>query len=261
MTRSLPTKTQIIHETCELLGLRPLDTTVGSSIPSVFFTDVAAVMGIPIVSGMPAMARKIIENSGLLWHPDFSSENAPSGGGGTVTALGLLQLKNAALLWLGHSPEEMPSAYEDWKPALDWITKRENLTRETREAFSRPGSIEFREKVLDSYTQKCAVSGISSLQAIEVAHIVPYYGNESDHIQNAIPLRADIHKLFDKGLLIIYFSEDESKIKIKCHDFILKDYGNFHNKDLILPVDINDSPSRLALIEHQKLFKEIWQEI
>jgi hypothetical protein len=218
-------------------------------------------MGIPIVSGMPAMARRIIENAGLLWHPDYSSENAPSGGGGTVTALGLLQLKNAVSIWLGHLPEKMPSIYEDWRPAIDWIEKREKLTRDTREVVPRPGATEFREKVLDSYTHKCAVSGISSLQAIEVAHIVPYYGIESDHIENALPLRADIHKLFDSGMLIVYFEEKENKFKIKCHDFILKDYGDYHNKDLILPEDPNNSPSRFALMEHHELFKGMWQVI
>ena len=261
MTRSLPTKNQIIHETCELLGIKTVDTTVGSSVPTVFFTDVAAVMGIPIVSGMPAMARRIIENAGLLWHPDFASEHAPSGGGGTVTALGLLQLKNAALLWLGHATEEMPSAYEDWQPALDWIKQRENLNREMRESVVRPGSSEFRKKVLDSYAQKCAVSGISSVEAIEVAHIVPYYGTESDHIENALPLRADIHKLFDTGMLIIYFNEEDGKFRIKCHGYVMKDYSHYHNQELNLPADQNNSPSRFALLEHQKLFKVMWQEI
>lgn len=73
MTRSIPTKNEIIKEITDLLGLPPIETTVGSSIPSVFFSDVAATMGIPIVSGMPTMARKIIENAGLLWHPDFQA--------------------------------------------------------------------------------------------------------------------------------------------------------------------------------------------
>ena len=84
-----------MKEITELLGHSQIETTVGSSIPSVFFSDIAAVMGIPITSGMPSMAKRIIENAGLIWMSEFSSENAPSGGGGTVTTLGLLQLKNA----------------------------------------------------------------------------------------------------------------------------------------------------------------------
>jgi hypothetical protein len=261
MTRSIPTKNEIIKEITDLLGLPPIETTVGSSIPSVFFSDVAATMGIPIVSGMPTMARKIIENAGLLWHPDFSSENAPSGGGGTVTALGLMQLKNAALVWSGHSPEEMPIEYQDWEPAQNWKTIREALPREMRESISRPGSAEFRELVLDSYANRCAVSGITSIQAIDIAHIVPYYGVESDHIENAIPLRVDLHRLFDTGLLIIYFDGFENKFKVKIHDFVMHDYSEFHEINLELPTNVNHSPSRHALLEHQDMFKNMWQVI
>jgi len=261
MTRSIPSKNQIIKEITDLLGLPLVETTVGSSIPSVFFSDVAGAMGIPIVSGMPVMARRIIENSGLLWHPDFSSENAPSGGGGTVTALGLLQLKNAALIWLGHSPEDLPAEYQDWEPAADWQTKRENLPRELRETIDRPGASEFRQLVLSAYENKCAITGSTSVQAIEVAHIVPYYGTESDHIENALPLRADLHKLFDKGLLVVYFHDHEKRFKVKLHDFVLHDYRELNEIDLKLPADTTSLPSRHALSEHENLFKNMWQEI
>jgi hypothetical protein len=218
-------------------------------------------MGIPIVSGMPVMARRIIENTGLLWHPDFSSENAPSGGGGTVTALGLLQLKNAALLWLGHSPEILPDEYQDWEPAKDWQTKREKLPRELRETIDRPGASEFRKLVLSAYENKCAITGSTTVQAIEVAHIVPYYGTESDHIENALPLRADLHKLFDNGLLVVYFHNQEKKFKVKLHDFVLDDYSDLHETDLKLPVDTDNLPSRIALSEHENVFKKMWQVI
>jgi hypothetical protein len=261
MTRSVPSKNQIIKEITELLALPPVETTVGSSIPTVFFSDVASAMGIPIVSGMPILARRIIENAGLLWHPDFSSENAPSGGGGTVTALGLLQLKNAALVWLGHSTEVLPLEYQDWEPSPDWQARRETLPRELRETLERPGASEFRELVLSAYENRCAVSGNTSIQAIEIAHIVPYYGTESDHIKNAIPLRADLHKLFDKGMLVIYFDSNDGRFKVKLHDFVLDDYRHFHEIELKLPSEVKNLPSRHALSEQQVLFKNMWQVI
>lgn len=261
MTRSLPTKNQIIKEITDLLGLPTVETTVGSSIPSVFFSDVASAMGIPIVSGMPIMARRIIENAGLLWHPDFSSETAPSGGGGTVTALGLLQVRNAVLIWLGHSPDDLPTEYQDWEPAPDWQAKRGKLPRELRETLTRPGASEFRELVLSAYENKCAITGSTSIQAIEVAHIVPYYGAESDQLENALPLRADLHKLFDKGLLVVYFHDHEKRFKVKFHDFVLHDYKDLHEIDLIPPSDIANLPSRHALSEHEELFKSLWQII
>ena len=262
MTRSIPTKNQIIKEITDLLGLPPIETTVGSSIPSVFFSDVAGVMGIPIVSGMPAMAQRIIENSGLIWDAnEFSSLNAPSGGGGTVRAEGLMQMKNAVLIWLGHDSEVMSVIQNDWEPAPDWREKRESLPREVKESISRPGAAEFRTAVLSEYENICAISGYSATQAIDVAHIVPYYGEESDNIENAIPLRADLHKLYDKGLLIIDFDYSTKKYKVKVHDFIAADYSHIQDSELKIPVEKSKAPSLKAIEIHNESFKNMWQVI
>jgi hypothetical protein len=48
---------------------------------------------------------------------------------------------------------------------------------------------------------------------------------------------------------------------VKVHDSIKNDYGNFHETELSLPSDDNFGPSRFALIEHQELFKHLWQII
>lgn len=261
MTRSLPTKNQIMKEITDLLGHPQIETTVGSSIPSVFFSDIASAMGIPITSGMPSMAKRIIENAGLTWMSEFSSENAPSGGGGTVTTLGLLQIRNAVLIWLGHDSLGIPDQYLDWEPDPRWLEKRNKLPRNLTETIKRPGADEFRKYVLSVYNNTCAVSKFTTTQAIEIAHIVPYYGTESDHIENVIPLRTDLHKLFDKGLLNIAFSEKDKTYEIEIHDTIKNDYGNFHETTLSLPGDKNFAPSRFALSEHQELFKHLWQTI
>ena len=250
-----------MKEITELLGHSEIETTVGSSIPSVFFSDIAAAMGIPITSGMPSMAKRIIENAGLVWMPEFSSENAPSGGGGTVTTLGLIQIKNAVLIWLGHDSQGIPDQYLDWEPDPQWKEKRSKLPRNLTEVIERPGANEFRKYVLGIYNNTCAVSKFTATQAIEVAHIVPYYGTESDHIENVVPLRTDLHKLFDKGLLNIIYSKRDKKYKVRVHDTIKNDYGNLHETELSLPSDENFTPSRFALSEHQELFKHLWQVI
>jgi hypothetical protein len=262
MTRSMPVKKLIMKEITDLLGLPPVETTVGSSIPSVFFSDVAGTMGLPIVSGMPAMAQRIIENSGLTWDTnEFSSLNAPSGGGGTVTAEGLMQMKNAVLVWLGRSSEVVSVIQVDWEPAADWREKRESLPREVKESIARPGASEFRTAVLSEYENTCAISGYSATQAIDVAHIVPYYGEESDNIENAIPLRADLHKLYDKGFLLIDFDNSTKKYKVKVHDFIVADYSHIQGSELRIPVEKSKSPSLRALEIHNESFKNMWQVI
>ncbi len=263
MTRNLPKKSQIMTEISQLLAIPEIAPTVGSSIPSIFFTSIASEMGIHTVHGMPAMARKIIENSHLTWHDEFSSELAPSGGGGTVTALGLLQVKNAVLVWQGLDPEPLPTeiVFEEWKPDENWEELRNSLPKSEREIITRPGASIFREMVLTEYDNQCAVTGYQTVEVIEIAHIVPYYGPDSDEIQNAIPLRSDIHKLFDRGLMRIKYDNSTRKYLIFIHDYVMDDYSDFHEKKLILPHDSLSNPSKSALLEQQNIHKRMWQII
>ncbi len=263
MSQSVPTKSQLMREIAELLGLPEILPTVGSSVPSVFFTSIASELGIPVVHGMPSMARKIIENSHLSWRPEFSSEAMPSGGGGTVTALGLMQVKNAVLIWKGEPTHPLPIEIEDgeWEPSEYWQAIREELPRETQEVIARPGATEFRNQVLREYSNRCAISGVTSTQALEVAHIVPYYGPESDDVQNAIPLRVDLHRLFDRGLLRIDYNESSKSYKINVHHFISPDYEEFDGKSLLLPDNKNSIPSKNAIDFHNDQFKDLWTVI
>lgn len=263
MTRIVPQKSQIMQEIAILLGLPELKPGVGSSVPSVFFTSIASEMGIPVVQGMPNMARKIIESSHLPWLPEFSSENMPSGGGGTVTALGLMQLKNAVLIWKGEDPEQLPTEMirEEWKPELTWSEIRKTLPRETQEIIARPGASEFRTKVLTEYGNRCAISGFTSLEAIEVAHIIPYYGQDSDVVWNAIPLRTDLHRLFDRGLIRLNYSIPIKGYKVAVHHNIFEDYKAFDGQALLLPADPFSIPSKLAVDEHNNQFNELWTVI
>ena len=263
MTRQVPKKSQTMQEISELLNLPVLAPTAGSSIPSVFFTDVAKHLGIPLVAGMPAMARKIVENSHLPWTEEFSSEFAPSGGGGTVTALGLIQVKNAVLVWLGQNVEAFPPGvfFEVWNPQENWETIKNELPSELREFKMRPGASQFRARILSNYENRCAVSGYTTLETLDIAHVVPYYGVESDHDQNALPLRSDLHRLFDQGLLRISYEVSTKKYRVLIHDFVQQDYKEFHNVELITPDEPAKAPSRLALEVNAQIHKKNWQVI
>lgn len=260
MPRTVPKKVQTMAEINALLGLEVILPTIGSSIPSVFFSNIAAEMGIPIINGMPTMARKIIEGAHLNWHDSFSSESTPSGGGGTVTALGLLQVKNAVLVWLDKPTENLPGEiiFEEWTPDPNWLEKRKALPREVQDVLTRPGASEFRQLVLTEYDGQCAVTGYKVPQAIEVAHIVPYFGPESDDIQNALPLRTDIHRLFDKGLIRIEYRQPIRKYVVRVHDSIMADYSKYEKALLLVPKDPLSAPSNSAHLIQQKLFSEMW---
>src|SRR5438309_1748593 len=63
----------------------------------------------------------------------------------------------------------------------------------------REGQGTFRVRILDAYGRRCAVTGESSEPVLGAAHIQLYLGPASNHVQNGIALRADIHRLFDGG--------------------------------------------------------------
>lgn len=67
----------------------------------------------------------------------------------------------------------------------------------------RSGQGTFRVALLEAYGQRCAVTGCDVPAVLEAAHIMPYRNPAMNHVQNGLLLRADIHNLFDLGLLTI----------------------------------------------------------
>ncbi|HZZ18730.1 MAG TPA: HNH endonuclease signature motif containing protein, partial [Opitutaceae bacterium] len=67
----------------------------------------------------------------------------------------------------------------------------------------RRGQKEFRESLLVAYDQRCAITNCDAVDALEAAHIIPYQGSATNNVTNGLLLRADIHTLFDLGLIAI----------------------------------------------------------
>jgi putative restriction endonuclease len=67
----------------------------------------------------------------------------------------------------------------------------------------RLGQASFRLAVLDAYGRQCAVTTEHSLPVIEAAHIRPWKSGGVHEIPNGIPLRRDLHRLFDLGYVTI----------------------------------------------------------
>ena len=67
----------------------------------------------------------------------------------------------------------------------------------------RLGQRTFRIAVTDSYERGCAVTGEHSLPALEAAHIKPYHREGPHEVANGLLLRADLHRLLDKGYVTI----------------------------------------------------------
>jgi len=57
--------------------------------------------------------------------------------------------------------------------------------------------------VLQSVYKKCAVTREQSLPALDAAHIVPYAHGGVHEVPNRLLLRADIHRLYDRGFVTV----------------------------------------------------------
>jgi putative restriction endonuclease len=67
----------------------------------------------------------------------------------------------------------------------------------------RLGQATFRIAVLEAYGRGCAVTGEHSLPALEASHIRPYTESGPHEVRNGLLLRADLHRLFDRGYLTV----------------------------------------------------------
>lgn len=123
--------------------------------------------------------------------------------------------------------------------------------RVTASIVKRQGQFEFRRKLLTAYAGRCAISGCDAEPAIEAAHIIPYQGTQTNHITNGLPLRADIHTLFDLSLLSV--QPDTHEVRI-APELLETCYQEFASQKLILPKETFALPSSEALRKHYENF-------
>jgi putative restriction endonuclease len=112
---------------------------------------------------------------------------------------------------LGHSPGR-----ELWEECVDravataasadpWTLEAAEQIRfgSPQTITPRLGQASFRLAVLDAYGSSCAVTTEHSLPVLEAAHIRPYGLGGSHEVRNGLPLRRDLHRLFDLGFVTV----------------------------------------------------------
>ncbi len=146
------------------------------------------------------------------------------------------------LLRNGH-PAELTSRFEV-------LTEDERLRTEQAQVV-RVGQGAFRVRVLDAYGRRCGISGERALPTLDAAHIQSYRGPASNHVQNGLSFRSDIHRLFDTGYVTVtpeYRFEVSRRLK---EDFENGEpYYRLGGTQLALPRDPAKRPSRQALEWH-----------
>lgn len=100
----------------------------------------------------------------------------------------------------------------------------------------RPFQTNFRRAVLERYNNMCCFSGITTVNAIEAAHLEGWKEEENNETGNGLPMRADLHRLFDTGLLSI----DPDTHTIHLHNCLLPDYGELQGSPLQYKLDLSE---------------------
>ena len=111
----------------------------------------------------------------------------------------------------------------------------------------------FRVAVTEVYSGACAVTGEHSLPALEAAHIRPFGEGGPHDISNGLLMRADLHRLFDRGYLTVTPDariEVSGRLKADFHNG--KSYYPLHGHELRLPKSQADRPAPEHLRWHNE---------
>lgn len=134
------------------------------------------------------------------------------------------------------------SAADEW--AFEPTNTQDARGKIASTIFQRRGQKAFRDTLLDAYDGRCAISGCPVLHVLEAAHIHPYRGPNTNHVQNGLLLRADLHTLFDCGLINI----EPTTMRVVVDEKLKgSEYELWHGKLLRQPGKRTQKPSDEAL--------------
>lgn len=125
---------------------------------------------------------------------------------------------------------------------------RDDRLKVIAQVHRRQGGPRFRRALLRAYSGRCAMTEYDAEPALEAAHIIPYRGPQTNHPANGLLLRADMHDLFDLGLVAV----DTGTMKLRLADELSgTKYEPYEGKRLLLPSDREIRPSIEALDMHR----------
>lgn len=114
----------------------------------------------------------------------------------------------------------------------------------------RQGQPRFRRELFEAYGGICAITKCNLEEVLEAAHIFPFKGESTNSVQNGLLLRADIHTLFDRGLIAI---DTRNWTILVNHKLERTEYGALKGQQLNLPVKNKHWPNVIALNIHKEL--------
>lgn len=143
---------------------------------------------------------------------------------------------DAAMDWV--AAELMPVAPPPEQGEREW---------QIRQVLRRRGQAKFRASLINAYSGRCAISDCDALDALEAGHVAPYSESVNNTISNGLLLRADLHSLFDLGLLGIHPTEMTVLLSPKL---AMTSYAGLQGKKIRLPQNAAEHPNAKALRDH-----------
>lgn len=112
--------------------------------------------------------------------------------------------------------------------------------------LGRRGQSEFRQRLLQAYNSRCAITGCDVLDTLEAAHITPFAEENNYDISNGLILRSDIHILFDLFLLSI----DPATWTVYIAPHLSPFYAALNRTQFSLPTVDSAHPDTSRLLRH-----------
>lgn len=160
--------------------------------------------------------------------------------GGNPTSFILRRAQNPALQDAQDRAEQ--------EGAFDPTSAQDARQRTMAAIVRRQGQAAFRQALMTAYGSRCAITDCDVPEALEAAHIFPFKGDHTNHVTNGLLLRADLHTLFDLGLIAI---DAATMTVITASKLEATHYGALNGKSLRAPEKVADHPSGEALAWHR----------
>lgn len=143
--------------------------------------------------------------------------------------------------------------------STDWVAEAAARARHGKPQVVVPrlGQGSFRLAVIDAYNGGCAVTGEHSMPALEAAHIRPWHKGGTHELNNGLPLRRDLHRLFDLGYVS---ARPDGRFlvspRLRTEFANGRTYYALEGRSLIAPADLAAAPDPRLLEWHSE---EIFQ--
>ncbi len=115
----------------------------------------------------------------------------------------------------------------------------------------REGQGTLRSRLLDACDRRCAITGEHTEILLDAAHIQPYMGPRSNHVQNGLLLAQEFHTLFDKGYVTV-----TPDLRGRVSGRLAREWNNgkrcaaYHGQELRAVPGASERPARAAIEWH-----------